>query len=165
MLANLIKGGMKMKKTRYLFFPLIFIFIGMFNVNNVFAVPNPNAISWKAEPQAFVRSLYVGVLGRQAESNAVVVAWARQVGKSPSTRRALFWRFVQSPEYQKSRWAKQRKEYKIYYKWNKSRTTTWTRTWWVSKNLNSASYRYHSGPFTFGVAKALRNYYADYYPR
>ena len=154
-----------MRKSNFLFLTLILISFSFFNPNQVQAVPNPNAINWKASPQGFIRSLYVGVLGRQPESNAVVIGWSKQVTKNVSSRKKVFWMFINSPEYQKSRWAKQKKEYKIYYKWNKRNRAKWTRTWWVSKRINSASYRYHSGPFTYGIAKALRNYYATYYPK
>lgn len=154
-----------MKKTKYLVSSFIVLVFCLFTVNNALAVPNPDAINWKASSQGFIRSLYIGVLGRRPESNAVVVDWARQVSKSAASRKKVFWMFINSPEYKKSRWAKQKKEYKIYYKWNKSNRTNWTRTWWVSKRINNASYRYHSGPYTYGIAKALRNYYAAYYPR
>lgn len=63
------------------------------------AIQNPGVISWQASPQAFVVSLYQGVLGRNPESQSVVDTWARQVS-DPNSRKRIFWAFVNSPEYQ-----------------------------------------------------------------
>jgi hypothetical protein len=108
--------------------------------------------------------LYVGVLGRSAESNAVVVEWARQVNNTIGNRKRMFWNFVNSREYQGSRWARQKRTYNVYYK-NQLRGRRWVRTWWVAKRPASASYYYTAGPYTFGVAMALRNCNAQYEPR
>jgi len=67
---------------------------------NAEAIQNPGAIQWQAPPQAFVDSLYRGVLGRAPESQAVVNTWAGQVNANPASRKTVFWHFVNSPEYQ-----------------------------------------------------------------
>ncbi|MDD3845444.1 MAG: DUF4214 domain-containing protein [Syntrophorhabdaceae bacterium] len=126
------------------------------------AVPNPGAISWRGSPTAFVTSLYVGVLGRQPESQAVVNGWAAQVNATPHSRYQVFWRFVNSPEYQGSRWAKQRREYTVYRKYYiKSDIYKYS----VSKGPLGADYYPHAGPYTFGVAMALRGYFEAFFTR
>jgi len=128
----------------------------VFPVLLVNAVPNPNAINWNAERFTFIRSLYVGVLGRQPESEWVVQNWGRQVdyGK-PSSRLRIFWLFVNSPEYQASEWARQPKEYNVYRRYiiygNYYEFV-------VANRGPGAEYYYVSGPFTFGVAIAVKRY-------
>ena len=126
------------------------------------AVPNPGAIQWRASPRAFVTSLYVGVLGRQPESQAVVNGWATQVNATPHSRYQVFWRFVNSPEYQGSQWARQKREYTIYRKYY-MKSDSWEYS--VSKGPLGADYYPHAGPYTFGVAMALRDYFETFYTR
>ncbi len=129
---------------------------------NVEAVPNPGAIVWNGSPQAFITSLYVGVLGRQPETQAVVAGWARQVNSNPNSRYRVFWAFINSPEYQGSSWARQRKEYNVYRKYYiKSDTYKYS----VSKGPLGAEYYPQAGPYTFGVAMALRGYYETFASR
>jgi hypothetical protein len=124
------------------------------------AVPNPGGIDWTGSPAAFVTSLYTSVLGRAPESSAVVAGWAAQITASPASRRNVFWGFVSSPEYQASLWARQPREYAIYIRiegdWN---------LYVVSKGPLPAEYRLYEGRYTFGVAMALRQYYATYTSR
>jgi len=127
---------------------------------NVEAVPNPGAILWDASPQAFVTSLYVGVLGRQPESQAVVNGWAEYVNDKPISRLRVFWAFIGSIEYQGSSWAKQKKEYKIYREMDHNRYR-----YSVSKGPLGAKYFPQDGPYTFGVAMAVRGYHETFYSR
>lgn len=123
------------------------------------AVPNPGAIVWKGSPRAFVTSLYLGVLGRQPESQAVVTGWAAQVDAGPGSRHRVFWAFINSPEYQQSNWARQPREYNVY------RTYVMQGDFYrysVSKGPLGADYYPQAGPFTFGVAMALKSYYEAY---
>lgn len=123
------------------------------------AVPNPGAIVWKGSPRAFITSLYMGVLGRQPESRAVVTEWAAQVNASAGSRYQVFWAFINSPEYQQSTWAGQPREYNIY------RTYVMQGDFYrysVSKGPLGAEYYHHAGPYTFGVAMALKSYYEAY---
>lgn len=129
---------------------------------DTYSIPNPNAINWSASPTGFVTSLYVGVLGRSPESTAVVNGWATQVNSNPSSRLNVFWKFVGSPEYQASSWAKQRREYNLYQKYD-SRSNRYTYS--VSKGPLGAEYRVEYGPTTFGIAMALRGYYATFVTR
>ncbi len=123
------------------------------------AVPNPGAINWDGAPQVFVTSLYVGVLGRQAESQTVVNQWAAQVNRTAASRIRLFWAFINSPEYQGSGWARQRREYTVYRKYNmKSDSYSYS----VSKGPLGADYYPQEGPYTFGVAMALRGYHQTF---
>jgi hypothetical protein len=124
------------------------------------AVPNPRAIQWKASPTVFVTSLYRGVLGRAPESRAVVVGWARQVNSRPGSRLSVFWHFVNSPEYQQSRWARLKREYFLY------RESKPNRRWnYFAAKFAMKGHRIGGGPYTLGVARALVGYYQDFYPR
>jgi len=126
------------------------------------AVPNPNAINWGASPTAFVTSLYVGVFGRSPENAAAVAGHAAFVTSSPRSRWNRFWVFINSPEYRRSRWAKQKRSYKLYQKYT-IRSNRYTYT--VSKGPLGARWRVVYGPTTFGIAAALRGYYNTYSPR
>lgn len=126
------------------------------------AVPNPGAINWNGSPQAFVTSLYVGVLGRQPESQAVVNGWAAQVNATAGSRQRVFWAFVGSPEYQGSSWARQRKEYTVYRQYYiKGDYYRYS----VSKGPLGADYYPVGGPYTYGVAMALRGYHETFASR
>lgn len=126
------------------------------------AIPNPNAINWGSTPTGFVTSLYAGVLGRAPESTAVVNGWAGQINSNPSSRLSVFWSFVNSPEYQGSRWAKQKRDYNLYQQYN-SRSNRYSYT--VSKGPLGADWRVAYGPTTFGIASALRGYYNTFVTR
>ncbi len=122
---------------------------------NVEAVPNPSAIVWNGVPRTFITSLYLGVLGRQPENQTVVTEWARQVNQDPGSRSRVFWGFINSREYQQSRWARLPREYYIYRKYVIQGDFY---TYSVSKGPLGADYYPQAGPYTFGVAMALRGY-------
>lgn len=117
------------------------------------AVANPGGIAWGASPTAFVTSLYTGVLGRAPESAAVVSAWAANVNSSPGSRKRAFWAFVNSQEYRNS-FGSASGRYNVYWKAS-GRYTQYT----VAKR-QPGSYNGHAdGPYSFGVASALRGYH------
>lgn len=122
------------------------------------AVPKPRAIQWAAPPAAFVTSLYVGVLGRKPESAAVVSKWASQVNSKPESRLNVFWRFVGLPEYQRSKWARQKKEWNLYRKRQKSGR-------YVYYGAFFSSGQQIGGPYILGVVKALMNFYETFYSK
>ncbi|MCO6512001.1 MAG: DUF4214 domain-containing protein [Aridibacter famidurans] len=126
------------------------------------AIPNPNAINWGASPTVFVSSLYTGVLGRAPESAAVVSGWAAKIDSNPSSRLSVFWGFVNSPEYQSSRWAKFKKDHNLFQKYD-SRANRYLYA--VGNASLGADWRVAYGPTTFGIAAALRGYYNTYVTR
>ena len=119
------------------------------------AVPNPGEIVWKGSPRTFITSLYIGVLGRQPENQRVVTEWATQVNETAHSRLRVFWAFINSREYQQSRWARLPREYNIYRTYvmqgNFNRYS-------VSKGPLGAEHYLHAGPYAFGVAMALKAY-------
>jgi len=95
------KGETAVEKNLLRVFLFLAFVIGTIGwAGNAEAIQNPGAILWTASPQAFVDSLYRGVLGRAPESQAVVNTWAGQVNANPASRKTVFWHFVNSPEYQ-----------------------------------------------------------------
>jgi len=143
-------------KTKYTANIVIVAAIVLCTAFNAEAVPNPGGIVWNGAPRTFITSLYIGVLGRQPETQAVVTDWARQVNETATSRYRVFWAFINSPEYQQSSWAKQEREYNVYRKYVIQGDFF---TYSVSKGPLGADYYPQSGPYTFGVAMALRNYY------
>lgn len=135
------------------------ITIALFLSTETVAVPNPGAIVWKGSPRAFITSLYLGVLGRQPETQAVVSEWARQVNETAGSRQRVFWAFINSPEYQQGTWANQPREYTVYRKYVFQGDFY---SYSVSKGPLGADYYPHAGPFTFGVAMAVKAYNEAY---
>ncbi len=131
-------------------------------VSNVRGVPRPEAIVWNGAPRTFVTSLYLGVLGRQPENQNVVTGWASQINATPNSRYRVFWAFINSPEYQSSSWARQAREYNVYRRYIMQSDSY---TYSVSKGPLGAEYTHQSGPYTFGIAMALKNYYQTYFRR
>lgn len=136
---------------------IIVVFLLAFFTIDSFAVPYPEKINWNASPTAFITSLYQGVLGRNPESSKVVNEWAGNITSQSSSRLKVFWMFVNSREYQATRWAKQKREYSIYYK--TTAATNRYKSYYVSKNGRDY---YVQGKFTFGVAMAVKNYHATF---
>ena len=133
--------------------------ISLCGVGTAEAVPNPGAINWTASPDGFVRSLYVGVLGRRIPASDDISGWSNQVTGNSNSRLKVFWGFINSAEYQQSSWARQRREYYLYQRYN-IRGNTYTYS--VSKGVLGADWRTVYGPTTFGIATALRGYYSSY---
>lgn len=137
-------------------------------------MPDPEGIRWRWGPDAFVRSLYLSVLGRPPENDRVVRAHAAQVNSSPGSRARMFWRFITCPEYQRSSWARLPRDYNVW--WN----TLWDERpasgrrlchcYYVSRDSLGGympSFQYTgvpppSGPFTLGVALALARLYGAF---
>ncbi len=140
-------------KTKYLFISILFFSMMFFSAKS-YGVPYPDRIQWNASPNTFITSLYQGVLGRSPENQQVVNGWASNLNNRSLTKLQIFWKFIGSREYQNSSWAKQRREYTLYYKYVGSNRNS--AKYYVSKN--GRDYR-HSGPYTFGVAMALRKYH------
>lgn len=147
-----------MKTTILLRFFLI-ASLALFGFQIALAVPNPSAIVWNGVPRTFVTSLYIGVLGRQPENQRVVTEWAAQVNSTGHSRYRVFWAFINSPEYQASPWAKQAREYTVYRRYIMQNNSY---SYSVSKHISDASYYIHAGPYTFGVAMAMRDYYMTF---
>jgi len=140
-------------KTKNLFISILFFSLMFFSAKS-YGVPYPDRIQWNASPNAFISSLYQGVLGRSPENQQVVNAWASNLHNRSLSKLQIFWKFINSREYQSSRWAKQRREYTLYYKYiGTNRNSV---KYYASKH--GSDYR-HSGPYTFGVAMALRKYH------
>jgi hypothetical protein len=114
----------------------------------VHAVPQPDQIRWDAPPLLLVDDLYRSVLGRPPESAAVVQQWAAQI-TGPESRYQLFWRFVQSPEYQASPWAQQRRGYDVWFE------TRWTENATGDRRMCQC-YRYSKGPPNTGLRPAYQ---------
>ena len=127
--------------------------------DRAFAVPRPEAINWRANPTGFITSLYQGVLGRNPESQQVVIGWARQVNNTPGSRLRVFWLFVGSQEYQNSRWSKLRREYTVYRKSQHN-----SRYWDYYAAKFSGGGHPLEGPYTFGVAMAIVGYHRAFNP-
>ncbi len=118
--------------------------------------PHPERIKWKSSPTIFIESLYRSVLGRAPENRSVVKAWASNITSNRSSRLKVFWGFVNSREYQNSRWARQRKEYSIYYKYVSAGTRN-KRSYYVAKRASGAHMSL-SGKYTFSIAMAIKGY-------
>ncbi len=146
-----------MKQKFYFRYLLIFVFLFLLTTNSE-AVPYPRMIQWRASPRTFIISLYRGVLNRQPENQAVVNAWARNITNNKSSRLKVFWQFVTSKEYQRSRWAKLRKEYSVYYK-SVGEYKRYKR-YYITKESTVGFYV--AGKYSFGVAMAVRDYCATF---
>ncbi len=143
-------------KTKYSVNIVIIAAIVLCTPLNAGAVPAPGEIIWKGVPRTFITSLYIGVLGRPPESQAVVTEWAMQVNQTPDSRYRVFWAFINSPEYQQSRWARQQREYNVYRKYVMQGDFY---SYSVSKGPLGADYYPQGGPYTYGVAMALKGFY------
>ncbi len=137
------------------------------------AVPRPDAIKWNAEPVTFVTSLYQAVLGREPENPQVVRDFAASVTASPKSRLDLFWAFVLSPEYQRSGWARQPKEFGVWWNTRQIDSPSGRRPchcYYAAKDSHGGympSMQYTGLPhpadnLSFGVAMALVGLYATF---
>jgi len=125
-----------------------------------YSVPYPEKINWYASPTSFIHTLYEGILGRNPENSKVVNDWATNITPNHSSRIKVFWMFINSKEYQASRWAKQEREYAVYYKWTGQQRNI--KRYYVSKTGSDV---HVSGLHTFGVAMALNLYYSKFDPK
>lgn len=126
------------------------------------AVTDADLIQWGApNPNNFVLSLYVAVLGRsvanaQSPANApAVAAWAAQVTSNNSSRLRILNKFVTSEEY-KQRYGTTRGDWTLGYRVQGNRVF-----WAVYRNSNP-SYTGHTSGISYGYASALRGYYNQF---
>lgn len=147
-----------MKRTAILVMLMFATFLG---ARSAHVVPAPSDIAWTAPPATFVTSLYNSVLGRAPENPEVVAAWSAQVTSSPGSRLRVFWGFVGSPEYRNTAWSRQPREYTLYRRYD----IHTSRVLWAVSKGPLAEYIAQAGPYTFGVAMAVRNYHAAFASR
>lgn len=148
-----------MKKSKFL--PLLilsFIFISL----EIQAVPHPEYIEWRAQPKGFVISLYKGILGEVTQNQITIDELVSKISFDPWSRLELFWMFINSKEYSNSSWALQKKENQVYYEYMTSGNSFKNR-YYVAKKPSGADMSI-KGSYTFGVAMAVRDYYATYDP-
>jgi len=126
-------------------------------------VPHPEYIKWRAQPRDFVISLFRGVLGRESKYDWQIDSMTLLVKPDPESRLKLFWTFVSTEEYQASKWAKQKKEYHVYYKYVNSGTNV-KHSYYVAKQPSGADMLI-DGIYTFGTAMAVRDFKATYDPK
>jgi len=120
----------------------------------------PERIAWTAPPQEFVFSLYRGVLDAVPPNQEKLDELAYRINSKPSSRLDLFWIFINSKEYQATMYAKQEKEYQVYYQYVTVGSTI-KHSYYFAKFPSGADMSL-SGSYTFFVAAALRDYYASY---
>lgn len=117
-------------------------------------------IAWTAPPQEFAFSLYRGVLDAVPPNQEKLTELASRINSDPSSRLDLFWIFVNSKEYQATTYAKQEKEYHVYYQYVTVGSTTKHSYYFAT--FPSGADMSLNGSYTFFVAAALRDYYAIY---
>jgi len=127
------------------------------------AVGHPEYINWRAHPREFVISLSEAIFGTISEDNTFIDNAASRINTDPNSRLELFWLFLDAPKYRYSEWAKQDKEYQVYYKYVTSDNIE-KYSYYVSKQQTGADMSIQ-GMYTFGVAMALRDFYATFVPR
>jgi len=81
------------------------------------AVEHPEYINWRAQPREFVISLSEVIFGTVSENNNFIDNAASSINSDPKSRLELFWLFLDAPNYRYSEYAKQKKEYQVYYKY------------------------------------------------
>jgi len=148
-------------------FLTILILSFFFSIKSL-AVPRPEYINWIAQPRDFIISLYEGVFEGVTQdfltqNEANINDLASSIDGTPKSRYEMFWLFINSSEYQKSRWAKQKKEYSVYYKYVTSGTVE-KNSYYVAKESTKADIGI-KGKYTFGVAMAVRDFNAIFDPR
>jgi len=146
-------------KKKYILGVMIIVAIVLFLAHGAHSISNPNEIVWNGAPRTFITSLYLGVLGRMPENQAVVTEWAGQIKNDASSRYRVFWGFVNSREYQQSRWATQPREYYVYRRYNIQGDFY---SYSVSKGPLGADYYPQEGPYLYSLARALRDYYQTF---
>ncbi len=143
---------------------LPFLILSLFLISlKSLAVPRPEYINWRGSPIEFVISLYEGILGEVPQNQNMIYNLASSIDSTPQCRLDLFWRFINSTEYQNSMWAGQKNEYQVFFEYVTSGTVE-KYSYYVSKQPTGAD-MFTQGMYTFGVAMALRDFYATYNPR
>lgn len=130
----------------------------MFFSAKSYGVPYPERIQWNVSPNAFIISLYQGVLGRSPESQQVVNAWASNLNNRSLTKIQIFWGFINSTEYKNSRWSREARNYSVIYRYMGQYNNS-KKYFVINKNAYVNGHRQSGGPYTYGVATALHYYY------
>lgn len=125
------------------------------------AVPRPNGIQWTASPATFVRSLYISVLGRNAESSAAVNGWAAQINGNPTSRLSVFKGFVNSPEYRSRNRNGVRGR---HFLWTNLCPKSPYNRYSVAKHKPQGSWTTSGSGVSFGYAMALLRYKMAFVP-
>ena len=142
--------------------PIVTLSFFLFSLKSL-AVPNPEYINWRAHPREFVISLSEAIFGTRSDNNAFIESAASQINNDPNSRLELFWMFLDAPKYRYSEWAKQEKEYHVYYKYVTSGNLV-KYSYYVAKQSSGANLGIQ-GRYNFGEAMALRDFYATYVER
>ncbi len=141
---------------------LTILIISFFSIKS-FAVEHPEYINWRAHPREFVISLSEAIFGTISDNNTFIDNAAARINNDPNSRLELFWSFLDAPKYRYSEYAKQKKEYQVYYKYVTSGNVE-KYSYYVAKQASGAHIRV-SQMHTFGVAMSLRDFYATYVER
>lgn len=146
-----------MKKHHFLSLLVIFL---IFTSSKSYAVPYPERIEWRAQPNEFVVSLYIGVLNRVQPDQNMINKLASRINSKPSSRLDLFWLFIRSNEYKATMYANQKKAYQVYYEYVNSGNSIMHR-YYFAKQPSGAD-RSIKGSYNYGIAASIRDYYATY---
>jgi len=140
------------------------IILSIFSISTKsFAVAHPEYINWRGSPRDFVISLYEGVLGEEINNQVIINNLASSINSNPQSRLDLFWRFINSDEYQSTMWAYQPREYQVYYEYVSDGNIE-KYHYYIAKQPAGAD-MLTQGIYTFGVAMALRDFWATFVPR
>ncbi len=124
--------------------------------SQVSAMANPSGIQWTASPANFVSSLYLSVLGRPKEPGPT--GWESKITSNPYSRYGVFMDFVRSDEY-RSKYGSMGGDYYVYWKSAGPHRKVYAVSKLQPGNYNGQA----SGPFSFGVATASRDFYQTYF--
>ena len=144
------------------FLPILVISFFLISTKSL-AVAHPEYINWRGSPRDFVISLYEGVLEVVTQNQAMINNLASSINSDPQSRLDLFWRFINSTDYQNSMWAGQLKEYQVYYEYVLSGNVE-KYSYYIAKQPAGAD-MLKQGAYSFGVAMALRDFWATFVPR
>ena len=125
-----------------------------------YAVPYPGRIEWRAEPKGFVISLYKAVFDKAVQDQDILNNLTSRVNSKPSSRLDLFWLFINSDEYKATMYANHKKAYQVYYEYVNSGNSVKHR-YYFGKQPSGAD-RSIKGNYNYGIAAAIRDYYATY---
>lgn len=142
--------------------PILIIIFSLISTKSI-AVEHPEYINWRAHPREFVISLSEAIFGTISEDNTFIESAASRINDDPNSRLELFWMFLEAPKYRYSEWAKQEKEYHVYYKYVTSGNLV-KYSYYVSKQASGANLGIQ-GSYNFGEAMALRDFYATFVSR
>ena len=142
--------------------PVLIISFFLISTKSI-AVEHPEYINWRAHPREFVISLSEAIFGTISDDNTFIDNAASSINSDPKSRLELFWLFLDAPNYRYSEYAKQKKEYQVYYKYVTSGNVE-KYSYYVAKQASGAHMSIQ-GMYTFGVAMSLRDFYATFVER